>query len=166
MFPMGYFQLQKQWSLSPQNLKLHGCKAQIPQVMTGCNTKWSHSHFHPLVLGLTYFTYCCLVAKSCLTLCDLMDCSQPGSSVHGISQARILEWAAISFSRDFPNLGIEPMSPALAGGLFTTEPPDKPILPIRDSQNNDYTHINIYDSESILENWCPPFQSITSNPAS
>ena len=39
------------------------------------------------------------VAQSCLTLCDLMDCSLPGSSVHGIFQARILEWVAISFSR-------------------------------------------------------------------
>ena len=37
--------------------------------------------------------------QSCLTLCDPMDCSQPGSSVHGILQARILEWVAISFSR-------------------------------------------------------------------
>ena len=42
---------------------------------------------------------CCLVAKSCLTLCDPMDCSSPGSSVHEISQTRILEWIAISFSR-------------------------------------------------------------------
>ena len=41
----------------------------------------------------------CLVTKSCLTLCDPMDCSPPGSSVHGISQARILEQVAISFSR-------------------------------------------------------------------
>ena len=40
-----------------------------------------------------------LVTQSCLTLCDLMDCSPPGSSVHGILQARILEWVAISFSR-------------------------------------------------------------------
>ena len=42
---------------------------------------------------------CCWVAKLYLTLCDPMDCSPPGSSVHGISQARILEWVAISFSR-------------------------------------------------------------------
>ena len=41
----------------------------------------------------------CLVAQSCLTLCDPTDCSLPGSSVHGILQARILEWAAIPFSR-------------------------------------------------------------------
>ena len=41
------------------------------------------------------------VAQSCLTLCDLMACSLPGSSVHGIFQARVLEWVAISFSRGF-----------------------------------------------------------------
>ena len=39
------------------------------------------------------------VAQSCLTLCDLMDCSPPGSSVHGILQASILEWLVIPFSR-------------------------------------------------------------------
>ena len=42
---------------------------------------------------------CYLVAQSCPTLCDPMDGSPPGSSVHGILQARILEWVAISFSR-------------------------------------------------------------------
>jgi len=54
-----------------------------------------------------------------------MDYSQPGFSVHGISQARILEWVAIYFSGDLPNPGIKAMShasPALAGRFFTTEP--------------------------------------------
>ena len=41
-----------------------------------------------------------LVAQLCLTLCDTMDCSPPGSSVHGSLQAKILEWVAIPFSRD------------------------------------------------------------------
>ena len=41
-----------------------------------------------------------LVAQSCLTLCAHMDCSPPGSSVHGILQARILEWVAMLFSRE------------------------------------------------------------------
>ena len=41
------------------------------------------------------------VTQSCLTLCNPMDCSPPGSSVHGILQARILEWVAISFSRGY-----------------------------------------------------------------
>ena len=44
--------------------------------------------------------WCCLVAKLCPTLCDPMDCSPPASSVHGISQARILEWVAIASSRE------------------------------------------------------------------
>ena len=43
--------------------------------------------------------YYCFVARSCPTLCNPMDCSPPGSSVHGIFQARILEWVAISFSK-------------------------------------------------------------------
>ena len=47
------------------------------------------------------------VATSCLSLWDHMDCNLPGSSVHGISQARILEWVAISFSRDHPRSGIK-----------------------------------------------------------
>ena len=61
------------------------------------------------------------IAQLCPILCDPMDCSLPGSSVHGISQARILEWVAISFSRgSFPNPEIELASPELEG-FFTTE---------------------------------------------
>ena len=41
------------------------------------------------------------VTQSCLTLCDPMDCSLPGSSVHGIFQAGVLEWGAIAFSKLF-----------------------------------------------------------------
>ena len=50
--------------------------------------------------------------QSCLTLCDPMDCSPPGSSVHGILQARILEWVAIPSPGDLPNPGIKPRSPS------------------------------------------------------
>ena len=46
----------------------------------------------------------CLVTQSCLTLCGPMGCSLPGSSVHGILQARILEWVAMSSSRGSPQL--------------------------------------------------------------
>ena len=49
-----------------------------------------------------------LVTKSCLTLCYLMDYSLPGSSVHEISQAGILEWVAISFSRGLLTQGLNP----------------------------------------------------------
>ena len=60
-----------------------------------------------------------------------MDYNPPGSSVHGILQARTLEWVAISSSRDLPDPGIKPTSlasPALAGRSFPTEPPEKPRI--------------------------------------
>jgi len=69
------------------------------------------------------------VAQSYLTLCDPMDCSLPGFSVHGILQARILEWASIPFSRDPPDLGIEPGSPALQVDSLPSEPLEKPHYP-------------------------------------
>ena len=75
-----------------------------------------------------WFTRCSSIlvlarAQLCPTLCDPMDCNPPGSSVHGILRARILEWVAISFSRDLPDPGIKSMSllsPALVGRFFTT----------------------------------------------
>jgi len=66
-----------------------------------------------------------LATRSCLTLCKPMECSPPDSSVHGISQARILEWVAISFSRDLPKPWIEPaspVSPALQADSLPAEP--------------------------------------------
>ena len=75
-----------------------------------------------------YLPYACMHAKllqSCPTLCNPADCSLPGSSVHGILQARIVEWVALPSSRGIylPDpAGIHPpslMSPALAGRFFT-----------------------------------------------
>ena len=54
-----------------------------------------------------------------------MDCSSPGSSVHGILQARILEWVAIPFCRDLPNQGIRLGSSALQADSLPSEPPGK-----------------------------------------
>ena len=68
---------------------------------------------------------CVIVTQSCLTLCDPMDCSPPGSSVHGILQERILEWVAISSSRD------RTRSPALQADSLPSEPPGKPYLTFR-----------------------------------
>ena len=56
---------------------------------------------------------CVLVAQSCLTLCDPIDYSLPGSSVHEILQARILEWMAFPSTEDLPDSKIEHWSPAL-----------------------------------------------------
>ena len=67
-----------------------------------------------------------LVAQSCLTLCDPMDCIPPGSSVHGILQARILEWVAIPFSRASSQPRDRTWCPALQADSLLSEPPGKP----------------------------------------
>ena len=74
-------------------------------------------------------------APLCPTLCDPMDCSPPGYSAHGIFQARILDRVAPA---DLPNLEIEPTSlasPALAGGFFTTTPPEIKNQTLRNKEN-------------------------------
>ena len=81
-----------------------------------------------LGMWVSRFLYSCLMTQSRPTLCGPMDCSPPGSSVHGILQARTLEWVAISSSRGASRHGMEPgspVSPALASSFFTAEPPGK-----------------------------------------
>ena len=70
--------------------------------------------------------HCCVVTKLCLTLCNPMECSPLHSSVHGISQARILQWVAISSSRG-SSQSRDHWPPALAHRFFAVEPPGKPI---------------------------------------
>ena len=77
-----------------------------------------------------YYTDFIVSALSCLTFCNSMYCSPLGSSVHGISEARILEWVTISFSR-----GSSPREQTcvsyiscIAGRFFTPEPLGKSIL--------------------------------------
>ena len=67
-----------------------------------------------------------LLTQSCLTLCDPKNYSPPGSSVHGISPARILEWEPFPSPGYLPNAGIKPRSPALQVGSLPAEPPGKP----------------------------------------
>ena len=78
----------------------------------------------------------CVCAQLCLTLCGPVDCSSPNSSVHGIFQARILEWVAVSSSRGsfqprHQTISLE--SPALAGGFFTSAPHGKPCSNFRNN---------------------------------
>ena len=62
---------------------------------------------------------CVLVSQFCLTLCDPLNCSPPGSSLHGILQARVLEWVAISFSRGSAWLRNWTQDSGIAGRFFT-----------------------------------------------
>ena len=75
------------------------------------------------LISLNIYMYSSEVTQSCPTLCDPVDCSLPGSSVHGILQARILERVAISFSRG----SFQPGSPALQADALSSKPPEKAI---------------------------------------
>ena len=89
---------------------------------------------------------CMLVAQSCPTLCDLVDRSPPGSSVHGILQARILEWLPFLPPGDLPDPGVGPESPAspvLADRFFTTESPGKPITSYHSDQFMTANHTSL-----------------------
>ena len=65
---------------------------------------WENHQSEQSLAGTVPCMHACSVAKPCLTFCDSVDCSPPGSSVHGISQARILAWVAISFIRHSQSL--------------------------------------------------------------
>ena len=81
---------------------------------------WVDAGIFYLVLSLERHV-CAKSLQLCLTLCGPVDCSLPGSCVHGILQARILEWVAISHSKRSSQPSIEPksfMSPAFASGFF------------------------------------------------
>ena len=69
---------------------------------------------------------CCSVAQPCPTLCNPMDCGPPGSSVHGILQARTLEWVAMPSSRGSSRPRDRTHISCVAGGSFTTLPPFMP----------------------------------------
>ena len=140
-------------------------------------TPWTVAHQAPLSMGFSrqeywsglpfpspfpYFTFvqmkshclylvlCCL--QSCLTFCDPMDCNPPGSSVHGISQARILEWVTISFSRGSSQLRDQTHVSCLAGGFLTTEPLQKPMPQGCHSLNYSYTLLDASMVERVLKN--------------
>ena len=75
-----------------------------------------------------------VVAQLCLTLCDPLDCSPPGSSVHGILQGKILEWVAILFSRRSSQPRDQTQSPVLQAASLPSEPPGKPHVGMEISQ--------------------------------
>ena len=89
---------------------------------------WARKRF------LRYNAVLCLVAQSCLTLCycmdcslpDSLDCSPPGSSVHGDSPGK-LEGCHALLQGDLPNQGIKPRSPEVQEDSLPSEPPEKPM---------------------------------------
>ena len=111
-----------------------------------------------------------LVLSRVRLFCNPEDCSPPGSSVHGIFQARILEWVAISFSRGSSQARVGTWVSCLAGWFFTTEPPGKPCgMKAKVTQSfptlcdaNDYTVHGILQART--ERVAFPFSSESSWP--
>ena len=86
------------------------------------------------------------IAQSCLNLCNPVNCNLPGSSVGGIFQARVLQWIAISFSRESSPQGTEPGSPALQADALPSEPPGKPTT----MQNITAKNVHVLIKKKIL----------------
>ena len=82
-----------------------------------------------------------------------MDCNPPGSSVHGISQAKILEWIAIPFSSDLPDPEIKPGSPALQVDSLPSEPPEKLSKKISSKMRSGQI-LDIYFTECTVNKVC------------
>ena len=76
---------------------------------------------------VVFLCVCVLVTQSCPALCNPIDCSLPGFSVHGILQARILEWVTISFSRGSSQPRDRTRVSHIGGRHLTSEPPGKTI---------------------------------------
>ena len=89
---------------------------------------WKHQvSMFPSQERLTSIVVLCLVAQSCLTLWDPMDCSPPGSSVHGNSPSKSIGMGCHALLQGFfPNSGIEPRSPTLQVDSLTSDPPGQP----------------------------------------
>ena len=95
----------------PECLCIHKLQGSTPE-SPGMGLR---NHFYKSSSGNSVNCVRAQLLQPCPTLCDPMDCSPPVFSVHGIVQARILEWVAMPSSRDLPKPGIEPMStPSLA----------------------------------------------------
>ena len=121
------FKMNMKWQIFP----FKGHLLNEPQTMFKIPPRQSDFSFH--------LSYMCSVIQSCLTPCNPLDYSPPGSSVHGIFQAGILEWVAISSSRGFfwprDRIHVSWVS-RIAGISFITEPSGKPIWVISFSRIN------------------------------
>ena len=127
------------------------------------------------------------VAQSCLTLCDPMDCSPPGSSVYGILQARILEWVAFPFSRGSSQPRDRAWVSGIAGGFFIIWATGKlqcytwwltvsfnlPDSPVRNTELTSFPNAKLVSQKgkcitqgSMVKEWRSEYQDVWSLPES
>ena len=106
---------------SPATAQPRGLSCEGPKTDTGATLRGVHSvrAHHNQRLPLTFLNVGEVCTQSCLTLCNPMDCSPPGSSVHGILQVRILEWIAMLFLRGSSQPRDQTQNFHTADGFFT-----------------------------------------------
>ena len=109
--------------LVPRQRACHKAHRSPHQCLADCNAKEHLNPWHRVQHHR--HRSCSLVTQSCPTLCNPMDCSPPGSSVHGVLQARILERVAISSSRGSSWPRDQMHTSCTTDGFFTTEPLEK-----------------------------------------
>ena len=84
-----------------------------------------YAYLNRIAVPLKHCKSAVLIAQLWPTVCDPMDCSPPGFSVHGVLQARVLEWMPYPFPGDLHNPGIKLGSPTLQADSLLSEPPGK-----------------------------------------
>ena len=120
------------WTLASRAMHFLLCAPGVPQSCTAIPQSctailfffffFKYLSVYLAVLGLALGMCLCSVAQSCSTLCGPMDYNLPGFSVHGICQARILEWVAISSSREFFWPRNQTYIPCIVSRFFSAEP--------------------------------------------
>ena len=127
------FSRQEYWSGLPFPSPMHACMLSRFSHVQLCATLWTAAHQAPLSTGFSRQEYWSglpfpsNVPQLYPTLWGPMDCSLPGSSVHGIFQARILEWVAIFSSKGSSQPRDQNLVSWIADGFFTTEPLRNPL---------------------------------------
>ena len=122
-----FFSLKEAHSFSWDYLNCqHHYSCAVGPLLSKMKANWTEALWaNTLTVDLIRWQLKVFMAQSCLTLCDPTDCSPPASSVHGILQARILEWVASHSLGGLPDPGIEPKSSALQADSLLSEPPRK-----------------------------------------
>ena len=120
--------LGSQWnhsSESKRQKRVHIKRVKLRRTLQGLHRETSACPTSFLWKSFSFLVVLVVHAQSCPTLCDSMDCSLPGSSVHGFSRQEYWSGLPCPPPEDLPDPGSEPVSPALAGRFFTTVPPEK-----------------------------------------
>ena len=100
-----------------------------------------------------------LASQLCLTLCNHLDCSPPGYSVHGIPQTRMLEWVVMSFSRGSSQTRDRTQVSYIASDSLPSEPPGKPALELKSESESHSVLCNSLQPRGLHHPWNSPGQN-------